>query len=183
MGQYYLALILGEKGAHSTEIIRQALNPHHYNNGAKLVEHSYVGNEFMNAVEALLMPNAPFFKSRLVWAGDYADPEPGLESEKTLYDIAYENPELFYTKQRTDQDMPLYVINHTKQLYFVKMKHGTHPLSILTSEGNGRGGGDYRGRDEELAGTWARDVISVENDKPTRYTLKKYHFAEDLNDD
>lgn len=177
MGQYYIALILGEKGAHSTEIIRQAISPHQYNNGAKLVEHSYVGNNFMEAVEALLMPNAPFFKSRLVWAGDYADPEPDGQN---LYSICQENDGLFSTKQ--PPAVPLYVINHTKQIYFVKANHKIHPLSILTAEGNGRGGGDYQGRDEELSGTWARDVISVENTIPQSYKVQKFHFGEDNSD-
>ena len=42
-----------------------------------------------------------------------------------------------------------------------------HPLPLLTSEGNGMGGGDFRGDDEnEIVGSWARDVISVEKDSP-----------------
>jgi hypothetical protein len=40
-----------------------------------------------------------------------------------------------------------------------------HPLPLLTCEGNGRGGGDYRG-DSPLIGSWARDIISVEEVKP-----------------
>jgi hypothetical protein len=31
----------------------------------------------------------------------------------------------------------------------------------LTCEGNGRGGGDYRG-ESDLVGRWSRDLISVE---------------------
>jgi len=178
MGQYYLALILGEKGAHSTEIIRQAINPHHYSNGGKLLEHGYVGNNFMEAVEAQLMPKSPFFKSRLVWAGDYADAEP---DGVNLYYTAHENKELFSEKQPST-DMPLYVINHSKQVYFLKTSRKIHPLCILTAEGNGRGGGDYHGLDEELAGTWARDVISVEHTPPSDYTLKKFRFGDPVED-
>jgi hypothetical protein len=36
-----------------------------------------------------------------------------------------------------------------------------HPLPLLTCEGNGRGGGDYRG-ESDLVGRWSRDLISVE---------------------
>jgi hypothetical protein len=178
MGQYYLALILGEKDSHSTEIIRQAIHPHTFDNGAKLMEHSYVGNSFMEAVECLLMPNAPFFKSRLVWAGDYADPDSDGEN---LYHMAFENNELFSLKQ-PQSSLPLYVINHTKQVYFAKELDKIHPLSILTAEGNGRGGGDYHGPNEELSGTWARDVISVEHTFPESYTLKRYRFGEQVED-
>jgi len=39
----------------------------------------------------------------------------------------------------------------------------------LVSEGNGNGGGDYFGRNEELCGTWARDIISVEDSIPADY--------------
>ena len=41
-----------------------------------------------------------------------------------------------------------------------------HPLSLLTAEGNGRGGGDYNGPNMDMVGTWARDVISMENEAP-----------------
>jgi hypothetical protein len=176
MGQYYLALILGEKGSHEKEIIRLALNPHNFNNSAKLLDHSYVGNNFMEAVERLLMPNAPFFKSRLVWAGDYADPE---ADGNTLNNTAYENAG-FYSMNTPDTSVGRYVINHTKQVYFEKEKNTIHPLSILTAEGNGRGGGDYRGSNKDLSGTWARDVISVENTVPEGYTLQKFSFVEQV---
>jgi hypothetical protein len=57
-------------------------------------------------------------------------------------------------------------------------KNQFHPLPILTAEGNGRGGGDYRGADEDLVGTWARDVISVEMEAPADYTMLVYNFGE-----
>jgi hypothetical protein len=36
-----------------------------------------------------------------------------------------------------------------------------HPLPLLTAEGNGRGGGDIEDA-PPVIGSWARDVISVE---------------------
>lgn len=36
-----------------------------------------------------------------------------------------------------------------------------HPIAILCSHGNGQGGGDYRGYNEQKAGTWAWDVIET----------------------
>jgi hypothetical protein len=45
-----------------------------------------------------------------------------------------------------------------------------HPLPLLVSEGNGLGGGDYRGNNKELCGTWTRDSISVENVIPDGFT-------------
>ena len=43
-----------------------------------------------------------------------------------------------------------------------------HPLPLLTCEGNGRGGGDYRLRNEFI-GYWSRDRISVEEKAPKDY--------------
>jgi hypothetical protein len=154
MGQYYLCIFLAEDG----KFIRAYMSPHNYNNGAKLIEHSYVGNQFMDAVEHLLSPQGIFYRSRLVWAGDYADPEDNAEN---LYSTISDNQtKLIVTNKTTDCK---FIVNHTKKLFINKSKLiDIHPLSLLVSEGNGRGGGDYRGSDEELCGTWARDVIAME---------------------
>lgn len=40
-----------------------------------------------------------------------------------------------------------------------------HPLPLLTCEGNGRGGGDFRGDDDNV-GAWARDRLSLEKEIP-----------------
>ena len=61
-----------------------------------------------------------------------------------------------------------YIVNHTKKEYVDKDivpedKEGwkVHPLPLLTCEGNGRGGGDYR-LWNEFIGYWSRDKISIE---------------------
>lgn len=69
MGQYYVAVILDEDN-NPTHVARSW----DFNNGAKLMEHSWLNNDFVAAVETLLVnAEAP---RRVVWAGDYADPEP-----------------------------------------------------------------------------------------------------------
>lgn len=162
MGQYYLAIILGEKG-HDSEIIRIFMSP--FNSGMKLMEHSYLKNSFVNTFESLLAPDGIFYKSRVVWAGDYADDE--LDQGKNLHDIAYNQPKKDFTnlcQSITPLDNYQYIINHTKKQYIDKKKHHKyHPLPLLVAEGNGRGGGDYRGINENIIGTWARDVLSVDN--------------------
>jgi hypothetical protein len=162
MGQYYLTVILGEKS--DKEHIRTYLEPGVYNNGVKLIEHSYIGNNFMKIVENLIGPNGMFYKSRIVWAGDYADAEPN--SEKNLHSMCEGKSTFVFSE--TGVSYP-YIVNHTKKVYIEK-KGNFHPLSILTAEGNGRGGGDYDGPKMDMVGTWARDVISMENDAPD-YTL------------
>lgn len=190
MGQYYIAVILGPEPTNGEpkEFIRVWLESHGYGGGSKLMEHSYINNGFTNAVERLLSPLGPHWKSRVVWAGDYADKEPGYDEEgNNLAWIAYEKEE---GKQQAPSGESLpseyrYVVNHTKRQYVDKSRslidgYGfqIHPLPLLTAEGNGRGGGDYRGRDESLVGTWARDVISVEKEVPEGYSELVCEFAE-----
>ena len=184
MGQGYRAIILADKrNSADAELIRTWVNPHEFGNGYKLTEHSYIGNNFVEAVEYLLSPLGMFHKSRLVWSGDYADPEP--EADKNLYEISYD--ELHEGRgsrpQRYDMSMYRFIVNHTKKLCVDKNYGRTgsfdyHPLPLLTAEGNGRGGGDYKGSNEELVGTWARHVISVEKEIPDDYAEFICEFSE-----
>ena len=153
--------------------------------GLKLMEHSWRKNDFVQAFETLIADNP----QRVVWAGDYADNEFG---RKETY-ISERKDELGrIVKKRVKEDVNLYglckddtkripkarakeyrfVINHTKGVFVDKRKGAKdndgwqiHPLPLLTCEGNGRGGGDFRG-DNSLIGAWARDVISVSDTKP-----------------
>lgn len=62
MGQYYHPTIIDSRGH------VHYLYSHEYGNGLKLMEHSYLGNDFVNAVltQILFRPN------RVAWMGDYA---------------------------------------------------------------------------------------------------------------
>jgi hypothetical protein len=185
MGQYYIAVILGEKPDGGLEFVRAWVNPHAYANGSKLMEHSYVGNPYVGAVEWLLSPLGYFWKSRLVWAGDYADPE---VDGKTLYELAQdEHEKKEMSPMPHNMEKYYFLVNHTKKQYVDKSKALTdrdglriHPLPLLTAEGNGRGGGDYCGShaQAELVGSWARDVISVEKAAPAGYEELVCEFSE-----
>ena len=63
MGQYYRPTLINENGKISFLVC------YNYNNGAKLMEHSYVGNEFVNAVLSCIWKNP----MKLAWIGDYSD--------------------------------------------------------------------------------------------------------------
>jgi hypothetical protein len=163
MGQYYYPIVLSADGK-----IVVWMCAHNYGNGLKLLEHSYLGNNFVSTFEFGLSPEGPHHKSRVVWAGDYADNEP--DQEKNLYRMC--NEYTMIVPQEKDTTMYRYIVNHSKKQFVDTMacKSGEegmkyHPLPLLTCEGNGRGGGDYRG-DSPLIGAWARDVISVEEVKP-----------------
>ncbi len=113
--------------------------------------------------------------------GHYAEEEPGLkiieegkEHDANLYSLCNDENEIKPKVAKTD-DYP-FIVNHTKKQFVDKNKvpeiqdwEGVkiHPLPLLTSEGNGQGGGDFRGEDEnEIIGSWARDVISIEKESP-----------------
>ena len=67
MGQYYKPIILSANNG-----IVGFWYSHKVGQGLKLMEHSYINNSLCNCVENYLLANAG---GRLVWAGDYADPE------------------------------------------------------------------------------------------------------------
>ena len=131
------------------------------------MEHSYIKNPFVSAVESLIW-NKP---ERVVWAGDYADL---CKQRKTnIYDRCRDGNQVKPNVMVSTKESR-FIINHSKGLYVDKNKvpkdksnfgWKLHPLPLLTCEGNGRGGGDFRGR-SGLIGTWARDVISVSATKP-----------------
>ena len=114
--------------------------------------------------------------SRVVWAGDYADKEPNLD--KNLDALA--GDEKVITPNERIAKKYRFLVNHTKKQYVDKetLESNIHPLPLLLSEGNGRGGGDYRGSDETMCGLWARDLISVEEESPEGYAQLLCRFGE-----
>ena len=174
MGQYYKPTLKPKGGR-----VWKCFNPWDFNNGVKLMEHSYIGNAVKNYVKNLIL-RTPM---RLVWAGDYADDEKG--KDKNLYF-------LFEAKEPKDKSVPQesiesmrYLVNHKKKLYvdYSKVEKDEYgyridPMPLLCAEGNGRGGGDYHGSAMNLIGSWARDLISVESEIPNGYTELVPSFRE-----
>jgi len=64
MGQYYRPIIMGKRYG-----VQGYLYSWDYNNGQKLLEHSYMGNNFVNAV----LRKIDHQPMRVAWMGDYAD--------------------------------------------------------------------------------------------------------------
>lgn len=163
MGQYYVAIILDCHG----RFISAWLNPHDYDYGAKLTEHSSVNSAFVAAVSQQICPEGALYRSAVVWAGDYAPVEEELEV--TLYDsidLAPNQGKGIAASAAAAARYP-YLVNWTKRLYVDKRKETTfNPLPLLTAEGNGLGGGDYKGSAMNLVGTWARDELSLESVVP-----------------
>ena len=215
MGQYYKPVSIDKM---------EYLYSHNFGSGLKLMEHSYIGNDFVRVVERLLSPKGAWYKTRFCWSGDYMDE--GLfvptgykfyiEEEKkykhTLYSyvgeegknsiegvdkiddtVSYDERYKIHKEMakkfiKTLPKAGKFLVNHTRKVcldlskeekhtYDKNWKVAIHPLPLLTCSGNGRGGGDYRGNQIELLGTWAGDVISMEH-KPMYRILKPCNFIE-----
>lgn len=204
MGQYYRAIVKKQNGrniVYNRYVMRNG-KPEYMM--AKLTEHSWWRNDFVNAVCLALYESKE--KRRVAWIGDYA--------ESYLNSIDKDNFNGLKQKQidklceRTwncdgiavnPTDFTLdgkFIVNHTKQEYFAgtpyfenscmrSQEYGDwcmHPLPLLTCIGNGLGGGDYHSpttdSTEEYIGTWAWDEISIEDKAPTDYTEIKPIFKE-----
>ena len=178
MGQYFKALIKD----------RNKRTVYNYRGFSKLMEHSYLTNELTDAVFKHIYNIGP---CRVAWIGDYGnDVCDTFNLTHRLYMKEYEyvwgekdhdtvirpsdDPEIEFTCDRL-KDMAL--VNHTKAVYIDFEKYIANqlrvsnneavicPLSILTACGNHRGGGDYHGKQDELAGTWAFDLVELTEKK------------------
>jgi hypothetical protein len=167
MGQYYRPTVI----APDNRIL--VLDPHAFGSGAKLTEHSWVGNDFVSAVCSLIYRSP----KQVAWIGDYAYQDYAECDEaytkamppdrfQEYYDAAWgEAPEGLPPKLFSKRDLEIlsqdtkgmYLVNHDKRVCldmaaYIRdntVKGGTwdgwcmNPLPLLTACGNGRGGGDY----------------------------------------
>jgi len=161
MGQYYKPIILKK----DKKTVVSFMHSHDFGNGFKLMEHSYIKNNFVKAFETLIINNP----QRVLWGGDYAKVEKGFKNNayRRCTDEKKVRPETHSEAKHR------YIVNHTKKTFVDKKAvidvggWQIHPLPLLTCEGNGEGGGDFFGEDKnKLVGSWARDIISIETKRP-----------------
>ena len=152
MGQYYHPVIETEDGieAYSTHLDRKYVM-------AKLMEHSWFENDFVNAIahKIYLEPH------RVAWIGDYADDVvedfPNVPVQE-LYRIAWQNRQSRDDLKSVDFTLKdKFLVNHDLKEYINLNDYekenkdnwgATHPLSLLTAIGNGQGGGDFYTEDK-----------------------------------
>ena len=97
MGQYYIPSVLRKNWKTAKNPVLVSLKCYDFGNGAKLMEHSYIGDRFVRSMEFLL---ANDFKGHpFVWCGDYAD---HVETKTGEHDI-YRDASLFIYE---DYDSP-----------------------------------------------------------------------------
>ena len=167
MGQYYCPTIMAPDGRILT------ITSNDFGSGAKLTEHSWIGNTFVNAAYSLIYKS----QKRVAWIGDYSCDEYETYDEaytkampfdqfKKYYDASWgEDCEglpvtLFSKKDLAILDYGtkrMFLVNHEKHRYidmtaYIRdnITNGglwdgwcMNPLPLLTACGNGRGGGDF----------------------------------------
>lgn len=197
MGQYYKPVFLRKnyKTTKRENPVRFALTSYDFDNGAKLMEHSYCGNSYVNA--AMTCIGEHYNGYPFVWCGDYADEVVCGGQQKDIYSCAISVDEKG-SKLKSDmisrfnhnefrlKNPYKYIINNTKKEYVVvpnytEKEFTVHPLPLLCASGNGRGGGDY-GLEDERVGRWAFDRISVSNSEADIDGLTEISGNFDLDD-
>lgn len=122
MGQYYKPVLIAQDGSMAT------LYSWDYDNGMKLMEHSWIGNDLVNAVQSLII-NCP---KQVAWMGDYADSKDGSPYEKQVESHMTWDEFMEIYRKAVDSDEcrvepPVmcfglrsagwFLVNHTKRVY------------------------------------------------------------------
>jgi len=172
MGAYYEAVI-------NTEIIEnKRINTHIFGAGLKLMEHSYVGNEYVESIMSAFLNT----KGTLQWLCDYHEEE---GNEWSDIDEIRKEDEIDDTGLY--ELLPFYfIVNHSKKIYIDMKKYICmnkdrmfliHPAPILfNSEERSAGGGDYHVEDSRR-GSWNKDELEV------TYDIKRYEKYKDVTSD
>lgn len=203
MRQYYKLVVLNSKKKNypNKKKVAAYLESWDYQQGAKLMEFSWVGNHFVGRLENLInKENGKYAGYPVIVAGDYADDEPlTLKGEKwNIYNLAEEFGHKIEPEEAPEPKHYRYVINEDKKVFIdtERMKvvyegewqgepytMQVHPLSILCSDGcNGgdaRGGGDYHHK-HRMVGAWRRNVVVVSDNRPdeSEYREVFYNFKD-----
>jgi hypothetical protein len=157
-----------------------------YESGAKLMEHSWIGNPFVGAVMKLMQTGGLWHKKPIVWCGDYYNEE----GEEDYYNKVLDGNQIQPNESLSeDEQIKAVLVNHTTREYVLcskmpsnEMGWRINPLPLLTALGNGRGGGDYNKDlpDADKVGIWARHILSIEYAVPEGYKELQVAFRESL---
>ena len=162
MGSYYEAVIERDNK-------KKMYYTHDVNEGLKLMEHSYIGNEYTERIMSMLVNNP----SPVVWLCDYHE-EPGCQWSD--FEEASKDEFLTASTFTNSDDINYIILNHTKKLFIdipvleklliekdPELWLQIHPIPILcNSDEYSQGGGDFHKEDSRRA-TWKNDIIEVIN--------------------
>lgn len=204
MGQYYRTIIVSEENDSDKNIIYIDDDCKFRCSwiGLKLMEHSFLGNEWTDSIARVMYHT----KIRMAEVGDYADEYPVYELaynnkvNRTLLDInnISNGFEIYKTYDENGNFIPFnykgkYLINWDKKIYinfdeyiplskvdWAEDDTAVSPFNLLTALGNGRGGGDYHDTrpNFKYVGSWAWDIISIEDTPPADFTENPIYFID-----
>ena len=193
MGQYYITAVKKQGNVRWKKFCNDG--------GVKLMEHSYIGNDFCNAICAMLYKTPSY----VVWCGDYYDSEsedckhtPSYSSDKKGYNkknIWGRNARDTHVSDETFQVKGKYLINLDTKEYIDFTEYceaasigqfdndgwAVHPLPLLTANSNGQGGGDYYHEypNYDMCGMWSDCLLVIDDTVPDGFTKRSdIFFAE-----
>ena len=190
MGQYYMP-ILGNVYGGQCKVFDRSVNGEY--TFAKLLEHSWWQNPFVNAFSEFLYNNP----GRVCWVGDYA-----TEPDDFKLNVPAAIPRPNYKKvwgknvnllTCAPSDFTLdgkFLVNFdTRQFINLDEYKATsvgsdgwtiHPLPLLTAIGNGRGGGDFhKGVGYDKIGSWAWQLLAFLDRPPKDFSKANIRFIEE----
>lgn len=185
MGQYFYPVVKTRKGF-------VGFYSHNYDNGLKLMEHSWIGNNFTEGVVSFIKEQDE--PVPVAWVGDYSDSESlnkegpyflasvfGNDEKKRqmvqrMWDAAWRDGR-FDDNELPDSSLaPSYYLLNWDKMEYVYVpacnpeEWQVHPLPVLTCSNPGSGG-NYRPRnniDEMYFCSWCGDHISYSVDRPSK---------------
>jgi hypothetical protein len=169
MGAYYSGTIEIVNKYDKEKVNYYSFCPLDSKNGSKLMEHSYIGNNYVESVLQLLKQEP----RRLMWVCDYATASD--VHEKWLWDNTIETPYPICTKgNRYIYNIDREVFIDIKKLKKLYIKAGTtefmiHPIPILCNSNFESQGGGYFHCEDNRRNTWAGDRIMVSEKQICEY--------------
>lgn len=106
MGQYYKAVLLSEEGKPTAKGVS-----YDFGSGAKLMEHSWMKNEFVGFIESVLS-SVPH---KIVWAGDYADEDYKISEDQVK--VLFKKNKGYYDDDEEKQESLLLSLRKGINLY------------------------------------------------------------------
>jgi len=150
-------------------------------NGYKLMETSYIGNQMVNDVVSELVAHRDQ-SPRIVWMGEYASDarwegatEDDMEEVAVLMRFIHGPFEHSIRRKAVQDAQPpkVWILcpDLGQYIEYDREKEGIAALPLLCAIGNGLGGGDYRGTNMDLVGTWAYRNLVVCDEEPEGWDL------------
>jgi len=163
MGAYYKAVCVSRNETVDTWLVDA---------GAKMMEHSYIGGDYLNLVLHNIEKGA-WKNEPLVWACDYDDSTEFKKCYEGSNEITFNDDTLETVKGQFMDN--IIILNNTKKEYIDLLEYQmnyvfreeyiTHPFSLLTCAVNtSQGGGDYYPENADRS-RWAGDKFSIIRDK------------------